>query len=100
MEAVGVAEATRAFGFSRVRFYQIRRDFEAEGVAGLLPRRKGPRRAHKLTEAAMAFLSRRIVAEPGIGSRGLARALDGQLGIRVHPRSIERALDRWRKRGR
>ena len=41
-EGVAVSRAAEAFGFSRVAFYQIQRAFESEGLAGLLPRRRGP----------------------------------------------------------
>jgi len=100
-EKLSVAAAARVFGFSRVRYYQILRDFQSEGLAGLLPRPKGPRRAHKLTAAAMAFIERQLRAKPTMDSGQLAQALGEQMAIHVHARSIERALARGpRKKGR
>jgi hypothetical protein len=44
VEGQSVAAAARAFGFSRVAFYQARDAFQQEGLPGLLPRRRGPSR--------------------------------------------------------
>jgi Helix-turn-helix domain len=42
-QPVGTAAAT--FGFSRVRWYQLRQRFAGQGLVGLLPQSKGPRQA-------------------------------------------------------
>ena len=49
-EGATVTEAAAAFGFSRPSFYEAKASFESDGLPGLLPRRPGPRRAHKLSE--------------------------------------------------
>jgi hypothetical protein len=56
IEGHPVGATARAFGFSRVRLYQLRKRFESDGLAGLLPQRKGPRRAHKLSEEVLTFV--------------------------------------------
>jgi transposase len=59
-----VGATAAAFGFSRVTLYQLRKRFEAEGLAGLLPQRKGPRRAHKLSDETLTFVLQTLEAEP------------------------------------
>ena len=56
VEGASATTAAAGFGFSRVAFYQARRRFAQEGLAGLLPRPRGPKRAHKLSDAVMRFL--------------------------------------------
>lgn len=100
VEGMAVTDAAEAFGFSRVTFYQAQAAFEAEGLPGLLPRRRGPRAASKLTDEVLAFVDRLRVADPDLGSSELAAKVEQHLGLSVHPRSIERALARRAKRGR
>ena len=95
-----VSETATVFGFSRVAFYRARRRLAGEGLAGLLARPRGPRRAHKLSEEVMAFLVAAMDEAPALRAPGLAERVRERFGLSVHPRSIERALARRRKRGR
>lgn len=97
-EGTSKAEAAALYGLSRPTFYQAEAAFAREGIPGLLPRRRGPKGAHKLTGEAMAFIEAQRAGEPAPSARALARALRTELGISVHPRSIERALARKKKR--
>ncbi len=99
-EGASVASAASAFGFSRVAFYQARKRFEEEGVAGLLPKRPGPRGAHKLSEEVMGFLETRLADDPSLKAPRLAELVRERFSVTVHPRSIDRALARRGKKGR
>ena len=92
-----VSRAAADFGFSRPSFYQTQAVFDAEGLPGLVPQRPGPKRAHKLSEEVVDRLERALEAEPALNSAQLAQRLDDELGLRVHPRSVERALSRRTK---
>ena len=94
VEGERVSRAARAFGFSRTAFYQAQAALEAGGLAALVPGRPGPRRAHKLSEEVVAFARERLEAEPSLRSAELAAAIRERFGLRVHPRSVERALAR------
>lgn len=100
VEGQSATQGARAFGFSRVAFYQALAAFQREGLPGLLPRRRGPKSAHKLTEAVLGFVDQRRAAEPGLRAPALAALILKRFGLSVHPRSIERALVRRQKRGR
>lgn len=89
-----VAQAAAAFGFSRLSFYKVQQAFLQQGLAGLLPHKRGPKVAHKLTAPVMATIARWLSDEPQLSSRTLAQRLGEQLALSVHPRSIERALQR------
>ena len=98
-EGQPVSRAAAAFGFSRPSFYAAQASFEAAGLVGLVPQRPGPRRAHKLTEPIVDALLAALAAGPSLGSADLAGMVEERFGIRVHRRSVERALER-RKKGR
>jgi transposase len=97
-EGAGVIEASKAFGFSRITFYKAEKAFKECGIFGLLPRKKGPRRAHKLTGKVMEFVGKLKDKKPDIRSEELAEEVKNRFGISVHKRSIERATHRSKKK--
>ena len=96
-DSASKAGAAALFGLSRPAFYQAHAALARDGLAGLLPRQRGPKGAHKLTPAIMTFIDRRLSEEPQIHARALARQIKTHLKLSVHPRSIERALARKKK---
>lgn len=94
-----VARAAGSFGLSRPSFYSAQAAFRDEGLPGLLPRKRGPRGAHKLTDAVVDFLLQLRSDEPEIDAKALAQRVHERFERVVHPRSIERALRRRKKRG-
>lgn len=97
-EGASKAEAAALFGLSRPTFYQAEAAFARDGLAGLLPRQRGPKGAHKLKPKVMAFIEQHIEGDGQIHARTLAHSVETQLGVSVHPRSIERAIARKKKR--
>lgn len=98
IEGAKKADAATLFGVSRPTFYQAEAAFAAQGLAGLLPQQRGPRSPHKLTPEVMAFIDMHFGGEHPPGAREISRAIQAKLGLSVHPRSIERALARKKKR--
>ena len=93
-----VTEAAAAFGYSRPAYYAAAAALEASGLEGLVPARPGPRGAHKLTEPILAWAEQQRTASPGLRPAQLADPIEQAFGVRVHPRSVERALARRRER--
>ena len=100
VEGRPVSEAAKAFGFSRVALYQAMSAFQSEGLPGLLPRRRGPKSANKLTGEVLEFIDTQRGADSSLRAPDLAKMVKDRLGLSVHPRSIERALARRAKKGR
>ena len=73
VDAQSVAAAARAYGFSRVAFYQILAAFEREGLPWLVPKRRGPKQAHKLTAPVLEFIDQQRAEDPQLGAPELAR---------------------------
>lgn len=87
------------FGFSRVTFYQVQQNFVEAGLVGLLPQPKGPQRGYKLSEEVLLFLLKTLENEPALRVADLCLRVSQRFGVSIHPRSIERALVRRRKKG-
>lgn len=94
-----VVEAAEAFGLSRPVYYVTRDQYSREGLPGLLPRKRGPKHPHKLTDETLAILAKAVDDAQEIPSgEQLARLLDERCGIRAHPRSILRRFLPYLKR--
>lgn len=85
-----VTAAAGSHGYSRAEFYLVAAAFEQAGMTGLLDERRGRKGPVKLTEQVRVFLD-------GLGSSTApeaAAALEEALGVRLHPRTIQRARRR------
>jgi transposase len=98
VDGQAVSQSAKAFGFSRPVFYHAQRALARAGLAGLVPQKPGPRRAHKLSAEVMVVLERARAADPALRAPALARRVQGRFGYAVHPRSIERAFARAEKK--
>jgi transposase len=87
-----VTQATAEYGVSRPTYYQSKASFDESGVPGLVPRKRGPRGPHKLQGELLAFVEKHVVPGEPIGARELAKLIRQEFSIKVHPRTIERAL--------
>ena len=95
-----VTEIIRDFGVSRQMFYVLLRMFQQEGLAGLLPRKRGPKSADKCTEAIVAFVAARRKESPGRSTKELVEDVGKKFGVQLHPRTLERRLSRRGKKRR
>jgi transposase len=99
VDGFSVTKAAATFGFSRPVFYQAQKAFEQSGLPGMVPRRPGPRHAHKLSEAVLQFIDQQRLKDKTLRAPALAKMVRQRFGISVHARSVERALLRRQKRG-
>jgi transposase len=93
-----VTEASAAFGYSRPAYYAAAAALERSGLQGLAPARPGPRGGHKLTRQILAWAEEQLAADRGLRPAQLPDRIEEAFGVRVHPRSVERALARRRER--
>ena len=92
VDKVSVSGAAEEYGISRPTFYQAKAGFEQAGIAGLVPKKRGPHGPHKLRGEVKAFIEQRLVPGEPIRARELATLIRRELGLDVHPRTIERAV--------
>ena len=95
-----ISESAAAFGLSRPSFYQARSGFDRKGLGGLLRNKPGPRRSHKLDSEVVEFLESELSEDASLRPAELAKRVLERFGRNVHPRSIERALVRRKKKRR
>jgi len=95
-----VRAASAAFGFSRPSFYHAQACLARDGLPGLVPKKRGPHGGHKVTAAVVTFLRERLAGDESLRAAELVRLVRERFVLRVHPRSIERALARPEKKRR
>jgi transposase len=94
-----ITQAAADFGLSRPTIYQARHSFQAAGLEGLFPRKRGPKSPHKLTPEVRQYLEQCLAAEPDLKTVELLRQVRQRFGVQVHSRTLEKALPKA-KRGR
>lgn len=97
-EGVTVARAAETFGFSRPSFYEAQAAFAGAGLTGLLPKKRGPRGAHKLNADVMGFIEEVRTKDVSASAAAIVLLVKERFDIDVHPRSVERALARQEKK--
>lgn len=93
-DGLPIAQAADQFGFSRPSFYAAQQALEDHGVLGLIPRKSGPQGGHKLSEEVMVFVRYLLQEDSTRNSQTLIELIQAKFGIKVHQRTIERALAR------
>jgi len=92
VENASVTNVAQEYGVSRPTYYQAMANLAASGIAGLVPKKPGPRGPHKIQGEILAFLKKRLAPGEPIRARALAALIRQELGVEVHPRTIERAV--------
>lgn len=87
-----VERASKIFGFSRPSFYDAQRAFESGGIPGLIPKKRGPKHPHKLTEDVIIYLEECIEQDHKLKPTELLSLLEERFELVVDVRSIQRAL--------
>jgi transposase len=98
VEGCSVAETARAFGVSRQYFYLLARAFGARGLPGLLSGKRGPKRARKCSDAVLDHVQVRREESPAPSWEELVKEVTSIFGVRLHPRTLQRALARRGKK--
>lgn len=94
VDNVSITDAAAEYGVSRPTYYQASTSFGMSGVAGLVPRKRGPRGPRKLQGELLTFAEKQLVAGQPIRARELAERIRQEFSVTIHPRTIERALGR------
>jgi len=97
-EGKSVTEAAAAFAMSRFSFYEAQSAMNRDGLPGLVPKKPGPRGGHKITPEVQTYIEAVSSKEPSLEVRDLLAKVKEGFGVTVHPRTIERALERTKKK--
>jgi transposase len=99
-ERQSISKATELFGVSRPTFYKAQRDFERNGLVGLLPAKRGPHGPRKITPEVMRLIEEKATGGDDLDLRELVEQISERFGIALHPRTVARALARLKKKAR
>jgi transposase len=91
VENASITDASEEYGVSRPTFYQAKASLEEAGIAGLVPKKRGPRGPHKLQGEVLAFLEGQLVPGQAVRARELSWLIRHKFGFDIHPRTVERA---------
>ncbi len=100
VEGQPVADVARTFQISRQAFYAAQEACTSQGLPGLLPQRPGPKGAHKCTEEILDFAEQWPAPDAPPPTQSLPDAVRERFGTTIHPRSLQRALARRKKKHR
>ena len=98
VDGVAISEAAATFGVTRPTFYKAQSALQTAGLVGLLPSRRGPKGGHKISAEVIAFVIDLKAASPELTTSQCLDAIAARFGVKVHRRSLERALARKKKR--
>ncbi len=93
-----LAAVAAEFGVSVPTCVRIRRNFREGGLQALVPRRRGPRRAHKVSDEILDFIAAFRSEHGPVGARRLVPVIEERFGVSLHSRSINKALERQRSK--
>ena len=97
VDCLSVSQAADTFGFSRPSFYHSLATFQRAGLPGLIPQRRGPKTAHKLSDEVLEYIEQLRALDEALRATELSERILERFGLSVHPRSIERALNGKKK---
>ena len=93
-----VTQAAQTYGFSRPAFYEVQQELKKSGLPGLIPKRRGPKSPHKLSDEVMRFIEQALAKDKNLKAPALAAMIADHFQLTVHPRSVERALAKEKKK--
>lgn len=87
----GVKHSIKKYGYSEQRYYQLFKDYQAEGIAGLSDKKRGPKQRVRRTEEVIQQIIRYRFLDPESSAAVIAQKLK-QTGFSISVRSVERTI--------
>jgi transposase len=94
VDSLPISDVADVFGVSRPTFYKAQSALADHGLVGLAPQRRGPKDGHKISAEVLAYVDELKAATPDLTMPQYVAAIANRFGVRVHRRSLERALAR------
>jgi transposase len=90
-EGLGPLRAAEKFGFSKQRYFQLRKLFQEHGAQSLLSKPRGPKTNYRRTGEVVRQVIRHRFLDPDASAEVIAQRLR-QLGLPISTRSVERII--------
>jgi transposase len=98
VDRIAVSDVASVFGVSRPTFYKAQSALAERGLAGLIPQQRGPKGGHKLSAEVVAYVDQLKATQPDLTVPQCVDEIAARFGVRVHRRSLERAMAPKKKR--
>ena len=90
-EGLGPLRAAQKFGFSKQRYFQLRRAFNERGALALRNQKRGPQRHYRRTDEVVRQVIRHRFLDHEASADVIAQKLR-QAGLTISTRSVERII--------
>jgi hypothetical protein len=90
-EELGPLAAAKKFGFTKQRYFQLRKVFEKDGATALGSKKRGPKSNYRRTGEIERQVIRYRFLDPRASAHVIAQKLK-QAGIQISIRSVERVI--------
>lgn len=90
-EGLGPLKAAAKYGFTKQRYFQLRRQFLAGGSTSLASQLRGPKSTYRRTAEVVRQIIRHRFLDPQVTPEVIAQKLR-QTGLKVSTRSVERVI--------
>ena len=91
-DALGPRQAAEIFGFSKSRYYQIRKAFQLHGAKTLASHKRGPQRQYRRTQEVTRPVIRHQFLDPDATAEVIAQKIR-QTGLKISTRRVERVIE-------
>ena len=90
-EGLGPIQAARKYGFSKGRYFQLRRAYQKQGAQALKCKQRGPKGNYRRTGELVRQVIRHRFLDPDASAEVIAQKLQ-QTGFVISIRSVERVI--------
>ena len=87
-----ITEISDNFGFSRKSYYQALAAFNEGGLHALIPKKKGPKRAHKLSDDVQTFIESYLTDNTDAKAKEILKAINDEMDVSMDIRTVYRYL--------
>jgi transposase len=91
---LGVKHSIKKYGYSEQRYYQLLKDYQKEGSAGLSDKKRGPKQSSRRTEKVIQQIIRYRFLDPDSSAAVITQKLK-QTGFSISLRSVERTIQEY-----
>lgn len=90
-EGSGPVKTARKHGYTKQRYFQLRKTYQEKGVLGLLSKVRGPKTKYRRTSELQRQVIRHRFLDPDASAQVIAQKLR-QTGFMISTRSVERVI--------
>lgn len=90
-EGLGPLKAARKYGYTKQRYFQLRKAYQQKGAAGLINQVRGPKTKYRRTSELQRQVIRHRFLDPQASAQVIAQKLR-QTGFVISTRSVQRVI--------